>query len=461
MKRAVFLLLLALVAGAMAAEVIEESSEPRNDEVDATPEEEEMIQAIKDAGLPVSPSQNVPESPKLAHGLRGLRCAFSASPSTAGLRSDPHGPPPLTSQFSSFPSPLGSTDFPQVKFTIKRACGTCPRGAIATEYIPERYSAIVVPVEMGIRLPPMEPHGFASEYAHAMLQRIMRDPSFNETHGKFWATQPKPEDVLSPEMFTDDLLSMIHSPRVEYLIRYQRDFGRNVYYGNVTGKRYEPVHEMFPWVRFSQFAHLAAIIGTRDFAIHNETTDQAAYWLFPIADMFNHADEPNIARVENATHVAFYALRNITAGEELTYRYQPIIERNDMALFLYGFVQMRNSEVMCATDLPDYNGANPYKTPEDDDWYYGPEGRYNTFDELTRLESGLDYAEHLSTIEADEELLKGGKLKDWKEASVVAFRLGRKKALKKSIAAVKGELEKAAGVKPGGFDVLMGKKDEL
>lgn len=35
------------------------------------------------------------------------------------------------------------------------------------------------------------------------------DPSFNETWALFWSTQPGPEDVFTPEVWTDAHLAML------------------------------------------------------------------------------------------------------------------------------------------------------------------------------------------------------------------------------------------------------------
>ena len=124
-----------------------------------------------------------------------------------------------------------------------------------------------------------------------------------------------------------------------------------------------------------------------------------------------------------------------------------------------GFIKESNAEVMCAIDLPLYNPDEPFGQTKEDSWFYGPEGRFNSPSELARLKSLLDEAEGKSTIAEDEELLKSGNLNDWKEETVIKFRMGRKKALKKAISTIENVLKaKAAG---GALDNTSKVKDEL
>ena len=42
--------------------------------------------------------------------------------------------------------------------------------------------------------------GFPAEYARLLLDEMHNDPAFNQTWGVFWATQPGPEGVFTPEV---------------------------------------------------------------------------------------------------------------------------------------------------------------------------------------------------------------------------------------------------------------------
>ena len=102
---------------------------------------------------------------------------------------------------------------------------------------------------------------------------------------------------------------------------------------------------------------------------------------------------------------------------------------------------------LCAVDLPTYKPASPFESTKFDSYYYGPQGRYNTPDELLRLKELLQAAEDQTTEDEDEKLLaKGYSAKEWKVETVVRFRLGRKRALKKAIVTVEGELRLRAKI---------------
>ena len=95
---------------------------------------------------------------------------------------------------------------------------------------------------------------------------------------------------------------------------------------------------------------------------------------------------------------------------------------------------------MCAVDLPTFSMAEQYApTPESDDLYYGPKGKFNTDVELRRLERLLSSAP--TTLKQDEKLLKG-KFTDWRDQMLIEFRVERKRALVAAIKKVKKELKK-------------------
>lgn len=139
------------------------------------------------------------------------------------------------------------------------------------------------------------------------------------------------------------------------------------------------------------------------------------------------------------------SLRDIKKGEAVTNNYQPdVLHRNDMSFYIYGFIEEANFERLCAIDLPTYNPEQPFgQTKANDGSFYGPQGRFNTRPELARLEALL--GEMKTSVEEDEAILKGGKLKTWQDETIVRFRMGRKKALQRAVATVREELGKAEG----------------
>ncbi|KAH7617856.1 hypothetical protein Ndes2526B_g06746 [Nannochloris sp. 'desiccata'] len=341
-----------------------------------------------------------------------------------------------------------------VKYEVGRECPTCLRGAIAVEDISKEQLIISVPLSLGILLPRIQRRAFASEYAHGLILKFKTDPAFNKTHSLFWSTQPKPEEILSADVFPDHLIEKLQTPELERLITSQRQVAINVYYGKTRWAEYTPIPELLTdenAISLPEFLYLSSIVGTRDFALTDESVDDdvdsTPFWLLPVADMVNHADTANARRSDNGTHVLMHASRNIRKGEAVTNDYQTnVLDRNDMSLHIYGFIQEVNSERLLAVDLPNYDPDSPFNETKDDKWFHGPRGKYNTRAEVARLKALLEEAEEHTTLEEDEKLVRVGAaervFEDWKEEMVVKFRLGRKRALKKAIATVEVELKR-------------------
>lgn len=104
-----------------------------------------------------------------------------------------------------------------------------------------------------------------------------------------------------------------------------------------------------------------------------------------------------------------------------------------------GFVQEENQERMLAVDLPTFNPEISFETKEDDTYFYGPSGLYNNETEIARLQALLE--EMPTTPEDDKRLLESGNIMDWKMATVIQLRMGRKIALKKAIESIREVLD--------------------
>ena len=113
--------------------------------------------------------------------------------------------------------------------------------------------------------------------------------------------------------------------------------------------------------------------------------------------------------------------------------------RNDVSLAGYGFVRTLAQPLLPATDLPTFDPEAPYKaTPGSDAAFYGPGGEWNTEAEYARLAVLLREAQ--ASEEEDLAVLEMGELKDWRERAVVEFRVQRRRALQRAVAAVGAEL---------------------
>lgn len=56
--------------------------------------------------------------------------------------------------------------------------------------------------------------GLPAEYARGLLAQMHNDPSHNATWDLFWSTQPAPDAVLAPELWTEELIAMLQCPEL-------------------------------------------------------------------------------------------------------------------------------------------------------------------------------------------------------------------------------------------------------
>jgi hypothetical protein len=379
--------------------------------------------------------------------------------------------PALSLMARSCPSPSLPL-LPQFAYTIGRACPTCLRGAIATRDIKANEVLLSIPIKLGIPLPRLGWHGFAGEYASELIRLFKLDADYAARHQLHWSTQPPPGDMLTPELFTDAQLEALQTPRLAELLRYQRSVCEETYRGNLSWATFDPISEMLKDVggmTLDEFKHWASIVGTRDFGLthaahaHADPRDahsmstmkvlnpevkaeelpKTAMFLLPVADMVNHQDNANAERYDNGSHIMMKAKVDIKAGEAVTNNYQPnVLHRNDMSLYIYGFVQSENDLNVLSIDLPTWNRERAFDaTNPDDSTFYGPQGQFNTPAELERLTTLLDGMP--TTQEEDEALLARGGFASWQDETIVRFRLGRKKALTNAIRLIKEALRNA------------------
>ena len=54
----------------------------------------------------------------------------------------------------------------------------------------------------------------AQESAAKWLKSIHRGPKFNNTFGPYMASLPQPSELLTSELFTDDLIRLLQCPKL-------------------------------------------------------------------------------------------------------------------------------------------------------------------------------------------------------------------------------------------------------
>jgi hypothetical protein len=194
-------------------------------------------------------------------------------------------------------------------------------------------------------------------------------------------------------------------------------------------------------ITLDTFAYVNAIVRSRSFSLKDSDGNIASY-LFPVMDMMNHAYGPraNVRTPENnGTHILQRALTTIKAGEEYRWDYNPgSCHRNDNTLVTYGFIMTQEPPMLCSFDLPDYQ-INTTTYPENDGYYYGPKGAYNTVEERMRLNHLLKSAP--TTLEDDKKLLSSKAPQSYKAETLLKFRIARKIALYAAIQTIDEQLQ--------------------
>lgn len=95
-----------------------------------------------------------------------------------------------------------------------------------------------------------------------MILRMHKESAFNKSFGLFLESLPKAEEMLSAEMYTDELLKMMQTPALEDLVRSQRTVAEQVYNGTYYWHRYTPLKQLLgdkaPSVE--QFSHFSSLV---------------------------------------------------------------------------------------------------------------------------------------------------------------------------------------------------------
>ena len=143
------------------------------------------------------------------------------------------------------------------------------------------------PQDLSLFSIPFETH--IQEHAHELAIRI-RNATFFWEFRPYFASLPPPAAALTAELFTGDLLAMLHSPKLEELIRRERGVAHAVYHGTYGGAgEYASLPDLFggpEGLPPAAFRYLAAMISSREFGFYAPDGSHADY-LVPMADMCN------------------------------------------------------------------------------------------------------------------------------------------------------------------------------
>lgn len=334
----------------------------------------------------------------------------------------------------------------KIGFELGKDCNTCPRGTLATQAYKEGDTIAEIPFKLAIPLSGK----YSCDQATELIRTRLQDPEHNKTYGFFWETQPDVDELLSSDMFSDEMLDMLQNPTLEGVVRSTRDYTEAVYAGTAGEEEEgEPLAVKLGagCPSLQQFKWYTALITSRAFAFHygnDEGHDVGKTYLFPALDLLNHAepDAVNSRRWEYAEEgvVRQLATKDIKKGEQLYQIYHAdTLHRPDASLLVYGFVMENDPPLLAAVDLPSFHSDDPYKaTPLNDD-AYGPRGEWATGAEMGRL---WDIKRSWkTTLEHDEKLLKeGADGGDWRKRTLLQFSVMRKRALVNTLKSLKETL---------------------
>ncbi|CAL8465237.1 g4772 [Coccomyxa elongata] len=289
----------------------------------------------------------------------------------------------------------------------------------------------------------------SEENALVLLKKRFKEPEWDKVMQTYWDSLPQRDEIITKETFPPAKLGLLQDPSMAAFVRIHQDFTRNVLRG-AKPHIVKDVRAMLGRdISLEEFKYWTAMVASYAFTFPDDTDpEKQVRVMLPLVDLINHGnrDEANVKlfRDENGDYIA-YATRVIKKGEELRHTYQAGCERNDHALFHYGFVQDLPEPKLAAQDLP---SGNLYDDSAHSEADYDVGGPLATEEELQRLKDIL--AAFPTTEAEDERLLTGGgwmdkllgrkPLTDSVERLFVTYRMLRKKALRLTIERLRANL---------------------
>ena len=262
---------------------------------------------------------------------------------------------------------------------------------------------------------------------YQLIVKMHQETGFNRTYTLWWETQPSLDDILVPEMLTEEQRPMLQSDSLSNYVRELRSYAWKVFNGDFDGL--PRLNEVIApgTIDFDTFLWINGLVLSREFAFH--FNGKPKIFLMPIIDMYNDCtdNECTAYRQFDEDNTFIYAKRDVTAGEQLTMAYQPFItHRADMSLIIYGFAMISDPPLLAAIDRPDFLEASIFRqTPTQDEVPETLEEMLAEIDRCKRILDGLP-----TSLEEDEALLQSGRYcKDWKTNEILKYRIARKRAL--------------------------------
>ncbi|CAL5221515.1 g3721 [Coccomyxa viridis] len=351
---------------------------------------------------------------------------------------------------------------------VDKSPNTGLRGLFVTNDIKKGDIVLSVPVNISMDIGPA--FWTHMELAVSLLKVKLEHPAVWEGFQPYLSSLPGEEDVHTLFSFRKDLIPLLQDPEMEAFVKQGLELTESVFSGTAkdAAATMADLKELKPkealQITLGELQYWASIIESYSFGAL-KANNEAWRYLVPLIGMVNHNEEPNadVEMDEKLQAWVLTALQDIRKGEELTFQYRQESNRNDIALLHHFFLNERRPARLCAYDLPRaLQKADAQESFTDAD--YAPGGRLCTLEEAMRLATKL--ASFPTTESQDRAALerKRNPIKDWRERTIVEFRMLRKEALRLTIDAIKAALQapkKSAAAAPTPSASVVIEDDEI
>ncbi|CAL8462629.1 g2162 [Coccomyxa elongata] len=312
------------------------------------------------------------------------------------------------------------------------------RGTLATRDIAEGDTLAYIPKELVIQFG-APGNNRPPENAARLLGRQRREAGWHAAFLPYWRSLPAlgSPTLFCKELFTERHIALLQDPGMEWVVREEIATAVDIYNGTSTWWQRllglaPPVslHLNLPKgaehdVTWEEFAHTTCLVGAYAFGCRGGWGGSQVC-MVPLLDMINHA-HPDTANtvVHQDTRNGSYgctAIKNITAGQEVTHTYSATALRSDYSLLHYGFVLEMERPLLAGND-------HIARFEYSDDDLYSQHERLLSHEEAQRLNDILK--SFPTTEEEDLQLLRESSDKlDGREREIIRFRIQRKRALR-------------------------------
>ncbi|KAK9822392.1 hypothetical protein WJX81_008589 [Elliptochloris bilobata] len=322
------------------------------------------------------------------------------------------------------------------------------RGVLADREFAAGETVISVPFQLAVQV------GFANHSAQELALRLLRrrasQPEWWAAHASYWESLPPIRRVYTKECWRPEHLALLQDTALEQYISANTLKTTAAYHGALEESPGLPPLSVAN-VSLAEFRHWAALISSYSF-LFPSADGSAKRYLLPLADLMNHnGTAPGVQIVKSPRAGAFLAtaLRNISAGEQVTHRYSFALERPDYAIANYFFTQRLDDPPRAALDLPAHDLEANFEDASDA--HFEPREGIEAQVEARRLANQLAafptvearrLANQLAAFPTSqaqdaEQLTRGvddaGAPLDWRVRRIVEFRVQRKRALRRAI----------------------------